>query len=180
MIGKLGRSTRRRLCKVADRIEVKGCDLCGVALGGSVPHHFGFRLKKLVGVCGECVDRLDERPLWSGLFDGPAPWQEADRGWFETNPNRRYRLRLPIGQELAAMEARTGNNCPPTPGGRSLAIAVQEREEGLRVREVVFLTKPPEAYSEDEIRLLVPWQSPNVRKAVDYWINRLTPPMGAS
>jgi hypothetical protein len=152
----MNRAERRRIEKVADRIDIGGCDLCHSPLGGPVPHHFGHRLGKLVGVCEGCIAKLDRRPLWSGLFDKAAPWQEDDRKWFEENSGRSFRLRLPIGQEVAAMEMETGKACPPTPPGRCLAVAVGQRERGFRVRHIAFLDAPLGNYSECDIEGLLP------------------------
>ena len=56
---KINRAERRRIEKVADRIDIGGYDLCRGPLGGPVPHHFGYRLGKLVGVCEGCIAKLD-------------------------------------------------------------------------------------------------------------------------
>jgi hypothetical protein len=152
----MSRAERRRLEIVADRIDTSGCDLCHVPLGGPVPHHFGRRRGKLVGVCGGCITRLDGRAVYSGVFDKPAPWQEDDRAWFEENRGRSYRLRLPVSQEVAAIELESGKACPPTPSGRRLAVAVGQRERGFRIRHIVFLDAPLSFYTEGDIERLMP------------------------
>ena len=160
--------SREKFCrfkKVVNRIEKRGCDLCHTDLGGGVPHHFGRFRRKLVGVCGACVDKLDRPPIGFGMFNMPAPWSEDDRIWFEENLDRNYRLRPPVGEELVAMEIQSGNSFPPVPPGHNPAIAVWQQEVGVRVRVVVYLTRSPGSYSDDEIRLLVPWQSPGFQAA---------------
>ena len=164
---RMPRGVRRELEEVADRIENCGCDLCGVVLGGPVPHHFGWHDGALVGVCCNCVGKLDKRSPWSGVFSMPAPWQENDREWFEAHPWRSFRLRRPIGQEVVAMQMETRHECPVPGVGCTLAVAVWQREPGLRARQIVLLTGPPHSYSEAEIKLLVPWQSPGLRQAVE-------------
>ena len=163
----MNRAERRRIEKVADRIDLGGCDLCRSPLGGPAPHHFGHRRGKLIGVCEGCVRKLDGRPVYSGLFDKPAPWQEDGREWFEENPERIYRLPLPIGQEIRAMEMESGNACPAMPPEQCLAVVVWARERGVRLRDIVFLTAPLDNYSEAEIRLMAQWHSPRARAALE-------------
>jgi hypothetical protein len=147
------------MLKVVDRIEHRGCDLCGTILGGPIPHHFGRRNGKLVGVCHDCVKRLDGRPCASGLFDSPPPWQEDDRNWFIENPCREFRLRNPIGLELAAITKAAECSTPSPPSGHNLAIAVWQYDAGRRIRRIVYPASPVDTYTEAGIRTLIPWQS---------------------
>ena len=107
------RTERRFLEQAADRIERAGCDLCGITLGGPIPHHFGYIKDKMSGVCTGCIDGLDGRPCASGLFE-IAPWLEDDRKWFRANPARTHRLREPVGEEVKAMTLAAGFT-PPIP-----------------------------------------------------------------
>ena len=154
------RTERRLLKQAADRIERAGCDLCGITLGGPIPHHFGYIRDKMSGVCTGCIDGLDGRPCASGLFE-IAPWLEDDRKWFRANPARTHRLREPVGEEVKAMTLAAGFTPPIPPLGFGLAIAVQRYAIGERVRQIVFLSGPVSSYTEAGIKSLIPWRQLN-------------------
>ena len=154
------RKERRLIMKIVDRIERGGCDLCGITLGGPIPHHFGRHQGRMVGVCTDCIDRLEGRPSASGLFD-ITPWQEDDRKWFNANPKRSFRLRKPIGEEVKAITMAAGFSPTDPPEGFGLAIAVQQLATGERLRQIVFPSGPATSYTEAGIKSLIPWRQLN-------------------
>jgi hypothetical protein len=61
-----------------------------------------------------------------------SPWKDDDRIWFEQNPTRTHRMRMPFPGEYDA-EAR---DAPP---GHVLLVLVRQVEPGSRIRPGVYL-----------------------------------------
>jgi hypothetical protein len=62
-----------------------------------------------------------------------SPWKDDDREWFEENPKRSHRMRLPFPGEADKEAAKT-------PAGTTLVIMVQQTRPGFRYRATVHVS----------------------------------------
>jgi hypothetical protein len=60
------------------------------------------------------------------------PWKDNDRSWFEQNPRRSHRWRMPFSGEVDEQVAQT-------PAGLTLIVLVRQVEPGSRLKTVLYL-----------------------------------------
>jgi len=123
---------KRGLSNASTQGEKHGCADCGVSLASwPLPYLVGTRQGKYAAVCQSCRDTLDDNAIYAVQWETESLWKISDRVWFDENPEREYRLREPIGQELAALElANDKRESIPT----DAVIIVWQKENGVRVR----------------------------------------------
>src|SRR5262245_11242890 len=150
---RLSRQQRRRLERALPKLlERNVCSFCGSSFPHNSPTAGGFDAHGNVVLAGECcvhrvaqiftlgleltdayhtaaVDRiLDDS---NGVLHS-HPWTSDDRQWFERNPQRSHRARLPFPGEVDGQAAET-------PAGDALIMLVRQVEPGRRLRAAVFL-----------------------------------------
>jgi hypothetical protein len=83
-----------------------------------------------------------------------TPWALDDQRWFAANPDRRYRLRTPIANELKE-SPKIAKLVPPEAAGLAV-ICVHRLEDGRRVRVPIFrlFKNPPMETGEEAARYL--------------------------
>jgi hypothetical protein len=135
----LPRRDRRALEKEMDRAtrraEKYGCTCCRVSLETwPLPYFVIFRGGTFIAICQACQDKLGETNRFAVVWETEPVWALDDMAWFEANPNRQYRLREPIVQELAAMALQrpAGTLFP-----KHSAILVWQKSPSYRTRLVV-------------------------------------------
>jgi hypothetical protein len=106
--------------------------------------------QKAIAETDKQIDDIERRsgvvsPLGVTLLD--HPWKNDDRDWFERNPTRSHRMRLPFPGEADEEVAKT-------PAGYALIVVVRQVEPGSRVSVAFYadlLPVPdPERSSKDE------------------------------
>jgi hypothetical protein len=65
------------------------------------------------------------------------PWKDDDRDWFERNPTRAHRVRMPFPGEVDEFPAEAHEK--EAPAGRALIILVRQFEPGYRSRAGFYL-----------------------------------------
>ena len=133
------RHKRRAIVKALENAsregEEHGCAACGVSLASRpLPYLVGMHLGVPAAVCQACKDELKGTQISAVVCSANPPWIVSDNRWFEKHPTRRYRLREPIGQELAAAELGLAE-------GEIIAadavIIVWQKDQKVRVRASV-------------------------------------------
>src|SRR5262245_44264652 len=71
------------------------------------------------------------------------PWTHDDREWFERNPKRAHRARMPFPSEVDEQAAQT-------PAGHALIVLVRQVEPGSRLRSLLCLNTDLLPLSDDE------------------------------
>ncbi|MBT4488748.1 MAG: hypothetical protein HOC72_14480 [Rhodospirillaceae bacterium] len=98
------RAFDRETARARKRADKHGCACCGISLASwPLPCILGRRHGKWTYVCQPCGGKLDGGLRFITFLEVEPIWQRNDKAWFTANPDQTYRMREPIGQELAEM-----------------------------------------------------------------------------
>jgi hypothetical protein len=141
---------QQEIDRAVKRGEKRGCATCRVSLAsGPLPNLLGIRAGGVVAVCQKCVAKLNGDIITEIKWLTEPIWTVRDDQWFEKHPERQYRLRHPIGQELAAMALELSAN-QRFPEG--VVILVWDNKNGNRLRATVEQVPGPlSSFTDDEI-----------------------------
>lgn len=79
----------------------------------------------------QVAKRAGVDPEKTRIFTAPSDWKSADASWFEANPNRSHRLRVPIGDELKSFGPIADEPMPPR---HEIQVLMRPLEPGKRIR----------------------------------------------
>jgi len=157
----LPRQQRRHVDRAMRKlIRRNACSVCGAPFGPSTGTAAGFDVRGSVALVGECcAGKLTE--IFGQGFNFPlptsttsefadiwrrsgvdcalqvnlsdSPWKDDDRIWFEQNPTRAHRMRMPFPGEYDA----EAHDAPP---GQVLIVLARQVEPGSRIRPRLYLS----------------------------------------
>jgi len=165
---KLSRQQRRHIERELRKlIRHNVCSICGSSFKHNTCTASGLDAQGNVTLAGECcIEKVTESfglgfvvgtddkqlanivrrsgvdcPLQANPPDGP--WKDDDRSWFERNPKRSHRVRMPFPGEI-------DNVVVGTPVGRVLIMLVRQIEPGRRLRGAIAINADWLPLSDDE------------------------------
>ena len=150
----MSRNERRLIKAAIKKFDEKGCHCCSRQPEFGEPYLVCQSAKGYIVIKSSCLRESSELSVVSigAVGETKDPYQERDREWFEANPNRTYRLRLPYSaNEVATLKHKTqllalkqtgayatGSIIEVFDSG-SLAILVRQIRAGARVRVPVLV-----------------------------------------
>jgi hypothetical protein len=168
----LPRSRRRHVNHALSKLfHRNSCSICGKPFESGSPTAPGFDANGTVVLAGACCVSQVAQIFGMGLHQGTtaghdeviadiarrggdlpitpqlnlddSPWKQDDADWFERNPKRSHRVRMPFPGEYDT-EAR---DAPP---GDALIVLVRQLKPGCRVRPGVYLNSDLLPVPDDE------------------------------